>query len=135
MTIGRYFSRALGFSSQDDSTLPGCVSCGACCFSESPRHARVTGDDHERLGDPDADELVEWIGNEAFMKLARTKGASHCVALEIRPDAAGEVQYLCRVYERRPQVCRDLERGSGACAGERGAKGPRLRVFHGAPRG
>jgi hypothetical protein len=81
----------------------------------------VTGDDHERLDD---DSLVEWIGNEAYMKLARTNGVSHCAALEVRPNG-----YFCTVYERRPEVCRDLERGSAACAGERHAKGPRLVVL------
>lgn len=105
-----------------------CVACGCCCFSESPRHARVTGDDHERLG---ADDLVEWLGNEAYMRLARTDGVSHCAALEVRRDG-GATRYLCRIYERRPQVCRDLERGSGACEGERHAKGPRLVVLQAA---
>ena len=42
-------------------------AAAACCFSESPRHARVTGDDHARLGD-DAESLVTWIGNAAFMR-------------------------------------------------------------------
>ena len=110
------------------SDPPECITCGSCCFSESSRHARVTGDDHERLGDPDADDYVEWIGNLAFMKLARTDGVSHCAALEVRRGPEGTL-FLCKVYERRPQVCRDLERGSGACAGERHAKGPRLVVL------
>jgi hypothetical protein len=85
----------------------------------------VTGDDYALLGDLDAESLVEWLGNEAFMKLARTRGVSHCAALDVRRDG-----YFCKVYERRPQVCRDLERGSGACEGERHTKGPRLVVLH-----
>jgi len=84
----------------------------------------VTSDDYSRLADEEAETLVEWLGNEAFMKLARTRGVSHCAALDVRPDG-----YFCKVYERRPQVCRDLERGSGACEGERHAKGPRLVVL------
>ncbi len=107
------------------SDLPECVECGACCFSESPRHARVTGDDYSRLDD---EALVEWLGNEAFMRLARTDGVSHCAALEVR-RGDGSTLYLCTVYERRPQVCRDLERASGPCEGERHAKGPRLVVL------
>jgi Fe-S-cluster containining protein len=51
------------------------------------------------------------------MKLTRTKGVSHCAALRI---ANGN--FLCQIYERRPQVCRDLERASGACEGERESK-------------
>ena len=85
----------------------------------------MTGDDYSRLDD---DDLVEWLGNEAFMKLSRTDGVSHCAALEVRRES-GRNLYLCRVYERRPHVCRALERGSGACEGERHTKGPRLVVL------
>lgn len=99
-----------------------CTRCGACCFSESPRHARVTGDDHARLGD-DAERLVAFIGNQAFMRLAGAEGGpSRCAALELDP-ASGT--FLCSVYARRPAVCRELERGSGACQGEIATKGAR----------
>ena len=65
----------------DDEPPDDCMRCGACCFSESPRHARVTGDDHGRLGD-DAERFVEWIGNEAFMRIERVTGDMHkCIAL------------------------------------------------------
>lgn len=101
-----------------------CTRCGACCFSESPRHARVTGDDYERLGDA-AEWLVEFIGHQAFMRLEPvTAGADlhRCAALVV--DSRGG-RFSCSVYDRRPQVCRDLERGSPACAGERATKGDR----------
>jgi Fe-S-cluster containining protein len=106
----------------DDEPPDDCMRCGACCFSEAPRHARVTGDDHRRLGD-DAEALVEWIGNTAYMRLERVTGDMHkCIALAI--DAASGT-FACSIYENRPQVCRDLERGSGACRGELAAKGER----------
>ena len=108
----------------NDDTPEDCMRCGACCFSDSRRHARVTGDDHARLGD-DAELLVEWIGNEAFMKIARAPGdMDRCVALEI--DAAAGT-FACSIYETRPAVCRDLERGSGACHGELATKRERPR--------
>lgn len=109
----------------DDASPPECIGCGTCCFSESERHARVTGDDYERLGD-DAERLVTFLGNEAFMTLTDGDGDAprRCAALTI--DAVGGT-FLCRVYERRPQVCRDLERGSGACAGERHVKAGRAK--------
>jgi len=106
--------------------LEDCVRCGVCCFSESERHARVTGDDYARLGD-DAERLVAFIGNQAFMRIERAGEASpvgRCAALVLAPD---EGTYLCSVYERRPEVCRTLERGSSACAGERATKGDRPR--------
>jgi hypothetical protein len=40
--------------------------------------------------------------------------AGHCAALEIR--AGG--QLFCTVYEQRPAVCRELERGSPSCDAE-----------------
>jgi uncharacterized protein len=96
---------------------PACLSCGTCCFSTLERYVPVTGDDHARLGEA-VDELVAWVENRAYLRLED----GHCAALAIDPDSA---RFICTVYERRPQVCRDLERGSPACAGERSAKAER----------
>lgn len=103
-----------------------CIRCGACCFSESPRHARVSGDDYERLGD-DAERLVSFIGNQAFMRIEHDGAeppVGRCAALLL--DATTGT-YLCSVYERRPEVCRALDRGSPACAAEHASKRPRAR--------
>jgi Fe-S-cluster containining protein len=109
----------------DPNTPDDCRTCGACCFSESPRHARVTGDDYARLGD-DAEALVTWIGNVAFMRLqghaADLPPTQRCIALALDPS---EGAFSCSIYDRRPQVCRDLERGGSACVAERHAKGER----------
>ena len=102
-----------------------CTRCGACCFSESPRHARVSGDDYARLGDADAERLVDFIGNQAFMRLEGDEGIRRCAALVV-DHASGN--FRCAVYERRPAVCRELERGSGSCEGERDAKLGRTRI-------
>lgn len=97
-----------------------CIRCGTCCFSESKRYVRVTGADYERLDD---DSLVEWIGNEAFMRMSHTNEIGHCAALLPSNDGT----FLCSVYERRPDVCRRLENGSAECEGERVTKGGRPR--------
>lgn len=96
-------------------SLPECVDCGTCCFSELDRYVRVRGDDYARLGD-DAEALVVFHGNEAYMKMRD----GHCAALAIE---GGKLR--CRVYERRPRTCRDLERGSPQCEGEIATKGER----------
>jgi len=105
----------------DSSVLPteliSCQHCAACCFSELARYVRVTGNDYTRLG-ADAVAYVHFIENRAFMLM--TDG--HCAALEFDPDS---MQFVCQVYEHRPEVCRELERGSAACKGERHAKGDR----------
>ena len=50
----------------------------------------------------------------------RAMHEGHCAALVIEGG-----RFLCRVYEKRPQTCRDLERGSPACEGEIATKGDR----------
>lgn len=76
----------------------------------------VTGNDHERLGD-EVDELVVFFENRAFLKVVAAAHGTpllRCAALQVTDG-----RFACRVYDRRPQICRDLERGSPACAGER----------------
>lgn len=85
-----------------------------CCFSTTESYVRVTGADWERFG-ASAEGLAHFIGHRAFMRM--TEG--HCAALEIRLDVATGVRdFFCAVYDQRPQVCRDLARGSPECAGE-----------------
>ena len=101
--------------------LEDCIRCGACCFSESVRHARVTGDDYTRLG-ADAERLVAFIGIQAFVRIehdGHEPPVGRCAALVLDADAG---TYLCSVYERRPDVCRKLGRGSPSCAAEHDAK-------------
>jgi hypothetical protein len=69
----------------------------------------VTGDDYERLGAV-AEDVVHFVGNRAYMRLAD----GHCAALRIEPSG----RFVCTVYEKRPDTCRDLQRGSPQCAGE-----------------
>jgi uncharacterized protein len=97
--------------------IPECLSCGTCCFSLLATYVRVTGHDHARLAER-AEELVWFDGNRAYMRM--TDG--HCGALRIEP-ASG--RFFCSTYETRPAVCRDLERGSGACRGELDTKAER----------
>ena len=95
---------------------PPCIECGTCCFSNLETSVRVMGDDYERLG-PAAEDLVHFVGNRAYMRLAD----GHCAALRI--ELSG--RFVCSVYETRPDACRDLERGSPQCAGERFTKAGR----------
>lgn len=105
---------------QSETELPECLFCGACCFSRLPDYVRVSGDDYARLGDR-AEELTHFVGNRCFMKMT----GGHCAALQL--DASTS-RYLCTIYERRPETCRALERGSSACAAERFEKAERART-------
>ena len=90
--------------------VPECLKCGTCCFSLLLDYVRVSGDDHARLGER-ADELVWFDGNRAYMRMVD----GHCGALRVQVHSG---EFVCDAYETRPQVCRDLARGSGACLGE-----------------
>jgi Fe-S-cluster containining protein len=96
--------------------VPECLACGSCCFSSLDSYVRVWGDDHARLAER-AEELVWFDGNRAYMRMLD----GHCSALVV--EASG--QLVCSAYATRPQVCRDLVRGSGACRAELDAKAER----------
>lgn len=100
-----------------------CLRCGVCCFSQLPTYVRVTGEDWARLGD-EAGRWAHFLGHRAYLRMRD----GHCAALETRASPAGDPRYFCSVYERRPQTCRDLQRGSPECAGERATKGARPRT-------
>lgn len=96
---------------------PPCLSCGTCCFSRLASYVRVDGSDHARLADR-ADELTVFTGIRCHMKMLE----GHCAALMV-DELSG--RFVCGVYESRPAVCRELERGSPACQGEILSKGTR----------
>ncbi len=98
-----------------------CLRCGVCCFSKLETYVPVTGDDWARLGG-DAGRVAHFIGNHAYMKMAD----EHCAALELRRRPEGGTEFFCTIYDRRPQVCRDLARGSPQCEGELAAKSRRV---------
>ena len=98
-----------------------CQCCGACCFSLSPTYVRITGEDWARLGET-AETVAHFVGNRDYMRMT----AGHCASLEIHQDADAGVRYACSIYDRRPQVCRDLARGSPQCEAELARKTDRV---------
>jgi len=90
-----------------------CQACGVCCFSTLETYVRVMGDDYERLGDR-ASKFVNFVGNRAYLRMTH----GHCAALVVEKGR----RFQCAIYDRRPDVCRDLARGSPECAGELSTK-------------
>lgn len=88
-----------------DDGLPSCTECGFCCFFDDPRYVMLFEGDLERLGER-ADSLTVWIAGRVFMR----SEAGHCIAL--RQDGA---RWLCSIYEQRPRLCREFERGCETC--------------------
>ena len=65
---------------------------------------------------PEAERVAHFVGHRAFMRMKD----GHCAALELRHSAEnGALEYFCTIYAARPQICRDLARGSPECEGER----------------
>jgi Fe-S-cluster containining protein len=89
-----------------------CQSCGACCFSDSSTYVHLSEADRELLGD-ELSALVHEEDNTLFMAMKD----GHCQALEVHYGA-----FVCSIYERRPLICRELERGTPACQEERKLK-------------
>lgn len=95
----------------------GCLACGACCFSKLTNYVRVNGSDHARMGD-EVDALTHFDGNRCYMNMHE----EHCAALIVDRVT---LEFVCSIYARRPDTCRDLERQSPACRGEIHEKGER----------
>jgi uncharacterized protein len=94
--------------------VPECTACGACCFSTLPEYVRVFGYDWDRLDEP-ARAFTHFLGNRCYLRLDE----GHCAALVIDPSGP---RFTCAIYEVRPDVCRSLERASGACRADRHEK-------------
>jgi Fe-S-cluster containining protein len=99
----------VGMSTQA-AVIPSCLACGTCCFSELATYVPVVGTDHARLGDQ-VDQLTVFDGHRCHMRMHD----GHCAALVV--DVTSQ-SLVCSIYEARPDVCRELERGGPACRGE-----------------
>ena len=93
--------------------LEDCQDCGACCFGGEP-HVPLLGRDHAFLSVDELHTMTVWVGNLCFMKMVD----SHCVALDL---SAG--RFTCSIYERRPSICREYERGGAECQADREKRG------------
>lgn len=94
-----------------------CLNCGVCCFSKSGTYVQVSEKDYLRLGE-DAHDWARTVGGRHYMRMEE----GHCLALQVSKRRGELPVYFCAIYERRPQVCRDLARGKHACKVELQAK-------------
>jgi Fe-S-cluster containining protein len=79
-----------------DPDLPACAGCGVCC------HLLV------ELQEGDDDVPRELLVEHSGVVCMEQHGDGACVALD-------PVTRRCTIYDRRPQVCRQFERGSDLC--------------------
>lgn len=93
---------------------PDCIPCGACCFSELAEYIRVFGVDLDRM-DERARAYTQFDGHRCYLRIENGR----CAALVIDAD---QRRFTCAIYPERPDVCRSLEPGSGACRADRHEK-------------
>jgi Fe-S-cluster containining protein len=90
--------------------LPPCAGCGNCCHLLVELKPGV--DDHV------PEELIVEHGG---VRCLEQSGDGACVALD-------SLTRLCTIYEKRPKVCRDFQRGDSLCRravfGRRGSLAP-----------
>ena len=86
---------------------PDCTACGACCIGLS---VILSASDEARLA---ADEVLALtrIDSEGRWRSMKQRSGGACSALF--RDAAG--RFLCSIYDRRPDACREFEGGSRRC--------------------
>lgn len=99
-----------------------CLNCGVCCFSKSGAYVRVSENDWKRLG-PDVDDWARRVGGQGYMRMED----GHCRALQITTPRGQPPVFFCAIYDKRPQVCRDLTQGKNACQLELSTKASRVR--------
>jgi len=98
--------------------IPDCVTCGACCFAMLCVGVRPNEDvPAEDYWDVTIEGKNGEITVDRFMRREAENFA--CAALEIRDGT----QALCKIYEKRPRMCRDFEAGSDKCHALRRAFG------------
>jgi len=83
--------------------IPECLDCGVCCEKEQ-KWVEVSQKDAERMGDL-SKKLLTSGDIEPFAMKSDHMG--RCLA----QDSQGK----CSIYAKRPQVCRDVKRGSELC--------------------
>jgi uncharacterized protein len=102
-----------------ESQQPECTNCGACCFSTYPEYIRLFEVDLARFEDR-AQEFTLHLGERFYMRMHQGR----CAALQLDPV---QRRFTCAVYATRPDVCRCLVPGSGACLDEIECKRDRSR--------
>jgi len=86
---------------KDDNPPVICATCAACCCR---LEVMLMGDDDIPFKFTEQDQWGGWI-------MARLDD-DRCAALDRNT-------LLCKIYPRRPEICRDFQMGGGECIEER----------------
>lgn len=87
-----------------------CARCGACC-REAYHVVSV------RVRDPVVWKQPDLVERDGPRFRVRRQG-DRCAALDVTDGATGRA-YACRIYDDRPQTCRDFQEGGAHCLSAR----------------
>jgi Fe-S-cluster containining protein len=96
-----------------------CQACAACCHGDEGWVHVDASDDARVDASPALARLVVLTRHGAYVKRSLKMIDGACAALE-RIDGD---RWSCGIYVDRPNVCREVERGSDACRAARRARG------------
>jgi len=82
-----------------------CQQCGRCCLKYG-NCLSATDEDIELWERTGRSDIVEWVGvgGDLWINQSTHKEAARCPWLHKLP---GKNQYLCRIYETKPEICRN----------------------------
>jgi Fe-S-cluster containining protein len=117
---GLSVKRSANVITPPDAPVPDCLSCGVCCAAMLCVGVRPS-EDEQLSAEEYWDITIEGQENEITVDryLRRDAETLACAFLQIetgKPTA-------CKIYERRPQMCRDFDAGSDKCHALRRAYG------------
>lgn len=91
-----------------------CLACGACCMSY---RVSFYWAEAEQRGLPGV--LTEQVNPFLSCMAGTNAKRPHCAALQQPPDGG----FSCRVYEQRPDPCREVQIGDDKCLQARARHG------------
>jgi Fe-S-cluster containining protein len=109
----------MGSNAGDD--LEECTACGACCFDDDDRYVELWSVDQERLG-ASLHRVAVARDGRLFLRMLEGRCASLRVTQTSSAEVTGARSFTCAIYDRRPDACRALARGSRACIEARRAR-------------
>jgi Fe-S-cluster containining protein len=95
-----------------------CQACAACCHGDEGWVHVDAADDARVEGSAALARLVVLTRHGGYVKRSLKMIGGRCAALS-EPERG---RWSCTVYDDRPTVCRDVERGSDACRAARRAR-------------
>lgn len=103
------------------SGTPDCRTCGACCiggYDDGGGWADCTVEDVIRMSRRVRDQLVSlhvgWATTDKYLATPTVFSESFGDSCKFLRGTPGK-RVSCRIYETRPEVCRDFKPGSKRC--------------------